>query len=545
MPARTTTLDLRIPKLCPGPPTRLACEAAALLGAVIDTGLTDGEAPEGGTDNGATKHLADRPGERAIRLEIAPGRISVVLGPSGSGKTTLLRAAAWAAREQNAVVSGEAAIGRGAGGLDQLHNRPSVDLVAAALVRAGVVRRSDADHDRAAAACRALASVGLAELGAFVRRPSELSAGQRERLKLCLALIRATPWNSPGRGKNGGAETCGGGFDDAGLPRVLLLDEFAGTLDRYTAEGLAVLLRRRVAAAGGLHAIVATPRAELVDLLEPAQVVRLDATGRATVETPADRGDRAEVGDDVELEIGRGTWEDYRRLAPLHYRPGDPAVADLVLAARCGEELAGVLVVSMPTLNGAWRDLAWPGRFSGSDKRERSSRLNAELRCISRVIVDPRFRARGVARRLVGAYLASPRTVYTEAVAAMGGACPFFERAGMAAYRVPPCARHTRLVDALHTLGVEKWRLAHPDDAFAHARRASPAHVRRDGFLSGEAERAALLERELRRWARSSGATARYADEPLRALLVRAAGAIGGEPMAYAWTAGAGSAARK
>src|SRR5205823_1709377 len=111
--------------------------------------------------------------------------------------------------------------------------------------------------------------------------------------------------------------------------------------------------------------------------------------------------------------------------------------------------LAAVLVVSMPTLNGRWRELAWPGRFCGGDQRACARRLNEEVRTISRVIVEPRWRGLGVATRLVREYLRSPLTEKTEAAAAMGVCCPFFEAAGMRAWRLEPDRRGVRLLGAL------------------------------------------------------------------------------------------------
>ncbi len=88
------------------------------------------------------------------------------------------------------------------------------------------------------------------------------------------------------------------------------------------------------------------------------------------------------------ITIGPGTRRDYGELAGLHYRAGPPATialredgAPCILAARDGEgRLAGVLVVSMPTLNGSWRRLAWPGAYGGADKR-RNARASSTPRC--------------------------------------------------------------------------------------------------------------------------------------------------------------------
>lgn len=185
------------------------------------------------------------------------------------------------------------------------------------------------------------------------------------------------------------------------------------------------------------------------------------------------------------LRLAVGTIRDYDRLARFHYRAGRPAtfVHVLTLADPAEGELAGVLVVSMPTLDSAWREQAWPGRFRTGDRRLDARRINRDLRTISRVVVDPRWRGLGVATRIVRAYLCNPLTPCTEAVAAMGVCCPFFERAGMRAHPPTERAEDERLHRALGELGLRLESLA--------GRRAIP--------------RPAV--RLLRIWARSSKAT--------------------------------------
>jgi GNAT superfamily N-acetyltransferase len=190
--------------------------------------------------------------------------------------------------------------------------------------------------------------------------------------------------------------------------------------------------------------------------------------------------------DPFSIRIERAGIADYDALARFHYRSGRPATVVRILRAidPVDETLCAVLVISMPTIDGAWRRLAWPGHYDQQriGKRQALARINAELRTISRVIVEPRYRALGIARRLVRAYLDNPLTPATEAVAAMGIACPFFRRAGMTEYRLPPSRADARLLDAL-----------------AHARLAPDALA--DVESSARAARDPFLSRELRTWA--------------------------------------------
>lgn len=158
------------------------------------------------------------------------------------------------------------------------------------------------------------------------------------------------------------------------------------------------------------------------------------------------------------VRIGRGVYADYRLLERYHYRAGRPAVPVRVLRARVGREVAGVLVVARPTLNGRWRRAGW-GKVIRGDRRARAAWLNAEVRTIARVIVDPRFRGMSIARRLVRAYLRDPETGRTEAVAAMGAYCPFFERAGMREVRCGPNDADRRLARVLRAARVRPWEL--------------------------------------------------------------------------------------
>ncbi len=198
--------------------------------------------------------------------------------------------------------------------------------------------------------------------------------------------------------------------------------------------------------------------------------------------------------------------------AGLHYRRGRPPTPSwcwrLVDPDHAGETV-GVLVVSRPVLNGRWRSIAWPGRFDDPDPRKRARVINRELRVISRVLIDPRYRALGLATRLVRAYLANPLTPCTEALAAMGAVCPFFARAGMRALRPPESRRNRRLLAVLSAGAIEPWRLACPA--------ALPRGVVDD------------LEAPLRRWAGDSRATARQAGGPIEGLFLLAAQGLCGQ----------------
>ncbi len=266
-----------------------------------------------------------------------------------------------------------------------------------------------------------LSYAGLAEPKLWAMPASCLSVGERARLHLALTMHNAQ------RGD------------------VVIADEFATPLDRASAYALARTMRRWAKQAG-ITLIAATAHEDMAGMLNPDLVIDMNTRTTRTARTTCERADQP-------ITIEQGTIADYQTLAHLHYRGSKPATHTLVLKATravpiLGEILAGVLVISMPTLNGSWRDRPWPGFFSSGNKTTNAKRINANLRCISRVIVEPRSRGLGVASELVRHYLRNPQTPATESIAAMGSVCPFFERAGMTPYELIPVPVDLRLLDA-------------------------------------------------------------------------------------------------
>ncbi len=443
--------------------TRVNCAVAASFGLTLDDLAPSAPAPA------------------RFKLELPPAGIALITGPSGAGKTTLLRDIAEAACN-------------GAGEW-VLVEPPAVRPGRKTAVERVPGRSTD---DR----MRALAQAGLAEVGTALRPPGALSSGERERLRLALAIAKADL-----RARRG--------------ERVLLLiDEFAAALDDATARSAAQALVRFLQRTPSVRAVVATNAPACAASLRARTHIRVDRSGPLRVTTSA-RSNRPQSP----CVIEQGSERDLQALAHHHYRPGKPATVARVLTARdsASGALAGVLVVSMPTLNGAWRSRAWPDRFDVGSKRERARRINDELRCISRVIVAPEYRGSGLAVRLVRAYIDAPLTPCTEAIAAMGGVCPFFSRAGMTPFRLVRSARDQRLHDALHYAGVrDDWRYATPDTSLARA-------------IAGGGR--AFVEAELRRWASGSRATRAGTGEPIEDLFARACRALAVTPVAYAHAA--------
>lgn len=443
--------------------------------------LPDDPPPAFTPDPSHTRHLAQR---IASRLAEAPSTITLITGPSGAGKSTLLRAIPEHLRSR------------------KLHiiTLESIELRHTALV--------DLFHSSLDETLRLLAHCGLAEAALFARPPSQLSDGQRTRLRIALALDTAR--QTPDR-------HC-----------VVIADEFLHALDRPTARSVALTLRRAVRNTSNLSLLAATTHDDLTNALQPDQHVPLNlcSLSDANSETHADdraqdrAGDRSERSPSPtpDFVITPCSFSAYLSLSRFHYRAAPPATHTLTLSAHDPESniLVGALVVSMPTLNAAWRSIAWPGRYS-PPSRETAKRLNAEVRCISRIVIDPRFRARGAATSLIRHYLASPQTIHTEAVASMGRSCPIFTRAGMTEHILLPRAQDERLLHVLSALRIPRSRLATPS---ALLRRLTPDQRR-------------TLARAAKTWANHSRRDRTHKDHDLEPLLRRAARTILTNPIAY------------
>ncbi|MEO0476338.1 MAG: GNAT family N-acetyltransferase [Planctomycetota bacterium] len=205
-------------------------------------------------------------------------------------------------------------------------------------------------------------------------------------------------------------------------------------------------------------------------------------------------------------QIVPGSRADYLTLKDHHYRPGHPMTMTRILAIRDDTPTASdrflarpttprpiaVLVESLPALSCRLRDEALGGRYGHLRPKPRSQLLNEELRCISRVIVDPRCRGMGLAVRLVRHALATATTRYTEALAVMGRVSPFFTHAGMTAYERPALPAVERSIAAMRFAGIDPRGLALPS-------------LMQQRIESLPEPSRLMLTRELGRWYRTAG----------------------------------------
>jgi hypothetical protein len=167
------------------------------------------------------------------------------------------------------------------------------------------------------------------------------------------------------------------------------------------------------------------------------------------------------------LQIVPGCLDDYKKLAHFHYRDSCPGPFAAIFAIRpvkalgtgSATETIGVIVYTMPSMGAELRNIATGNVFAGFDNRTRLSLINKNIRCISRVIIEPRFRGLGLASRLVRETMPKMDVPIIEAMAVMGLVNPFFEKAGMKAFTANMLVRCIQLVEAFSMVGVEKEEL--------------------------------------------------------------------------------------
>jgi len=176
-------------------------------------------------------------------LDLAPGQVIFVTGASGGGKSTLLRQARCRLEQEASthVLAFD--------NLPDISDRPLVDCF---------------PHRSLGQILKWLSLSGLNDAFIMLRKPTELSDGQRYRLRLAqvMAMIEA--------------DVCPDRLS------VILADEFCATLDRTTAKTLARNIRKWVSTSRACF-IAATSHDDLLEPLDPDTLIEQQLDGRMTV----------------------------------------------------------------------------------------------------------------------------------------------------------------------------------------------------------------------------------------------------------------------
>lgn len=161
-------------------------------------------------------------------LNLRGGEVIFITGPSGSGKSTILRCIA---DEVRGCLRFEDVLG----GDD---DRPIVEQIGESIEEATLI----------------LSLSGLADAFIMLRRPSELSDGQRYRFGLARLIERAT-------------------HADELAEIVVLADEFGATLDRLTASVVACNVGKWVRRSPRVCFVAATTHDDLIEAINPDVIV--------------------------------------------------------------------------------------------------------------------------------------------------------------------------------------------------------------------------------------------------------------------------------
>jgi hypothetical protein len=175
------------------------------------------------------------------------------------------------------------------------------------------------------------------------------------------------------------------------------------------------------------------------------------------------------------LEIRPANRTAYDELAQFHYRAACPAVYTAIYAmydiwhGRVAQPPSavsspvGVIVYTMPSIGLEMRNIATGSIFDNcSSRSERMKMINKNIRCISRVIIEPRYRGLGLAARLVRETMPLMNVPIIEAIAAMGRVNPFFEKVGMKPYPAKVSRQCQRLRAAFAQVGIKEHLFIRP-----------------------------------------------------------------------------------
>jgi hypothetical protein len=186
-----------------------------------------------------------------LQVTLGEGRVIYITGDSGAGKSCLLRDIV-SHKETNAkfrVVSDR--------DIEDMPDKPLVDQFGdMPLIKIGEL----------------LAFVGISEAFVYLRKPKELSDGQRYRFKLAMMIYESIK------------ET-----EDKRTP-LITVDEYLAFLDRETAKNVAYQTRR-ASSKYGFCVVVATTHADIAEDLQANLTIKLQMNMPAEIKNTALAGD--------------------------------------------------------------------------------------------------------------------------------------------------------------------------------------------------------------------------------------------------------------
>lgn len=153
--------------------------------------------------------------------------IGLICGGSGTGKSTILK------QQFNEPIA------------------PKYDIIKPVISQFGELEPEEV--------CNVLESVGMSSVPVWLRKPHELSVGEKARLDLCWALIK-TPKD-----------------------KIIIIDEFTSTINREVAKSLAFALQRYIRKEN-LKIIVSSCHFDIIEFLQPDWIFNLNKRTNDEVE---------------------------------------------------------------------------------------------------------------------------------------------------------------------------------------------------------------------------------------------------------------------
>lgn len=251
-------------------------------------------------------------------------------------------------------------------------------------------------------ALKILSFVGLNDAFLFLRKYKELSDGQKYRYRLA-KLINDTS------------------------SEIWFADEFCATLDRITAKIVSYNFQRMSRKFGKIL-IVATTHRDLIDDLNPNVLVDNSFGEECNIKyIDEPKEERSSIHEEV--EISRGTIEDYKKLADFHYRDSNVCFVKDIFKMTYKNKLIGIIVYTSakPELHN--RNVVFEKRYSKNFEL-----INKEISSIARIVIHPKFRTLGLGHKIVRDTLPLSKAKVVEALSVMAKYNPILSKAGLSKY---------------------------------------------------------------------------------------------------------------